>query len=290
MKRHVLCVVALLTLGAVGAAADEMTSAPALVITGPATTLHWTGFYIGGNGGFGWANSAVAYTPNDPAAQLGTCGGYRPNSRTAASQCIPGTDYYMNGPEAGGQIGFNWQLNAYWLVGAEADYQWSDLKGTASTSFRLGGASTTSMAVNESVNSFGTVRARMGVIPVSPLLLYGTGGFAYGRVSDNLNAVPSASGAIPTTGGFSYVCTAGVSCFAGSSTKTAIGWTAGAGAEFAILNNVTLRTEVLYVHLGAPTGTAVAESAAAGATPSSFTAAFPPAHFVIVRGGLNLNF
>ena len=79
MKKNCVCgVTALLVFGVLyvaEAVADEMTMAPAAFITSPASSLTWTGFYIGGNGGFGWSSSSVSYSPNDAAAQAGTCGG-----------------------------------------------------------------------------------------------------------------------------------------------------------------------------------------------------------------------
>lgn len=292
---NISCVwaVALLTLGAFSALgeedadADEMTSAPAVVITAPASSLQWTGFYIGANGGYGWSSSSVAYTPNDAAAGAGTCGG------VGHGKCIPSEDFLTSGPLAGGQIGFNWQINELWLVGAETDYQWANLAGTATSSFSLGDVGNTSMVVDQSVKSFGTARLRMGVIPLSPLNLYATGGLAYGEVSENFNVgnPVSAGSAALSSGGFSYVCTAGEpACFAGTSSKMMVGWTIGGGAEYALTNNLIFKSEVLYVNLGVPSGTIVAQSAAAATTPSSFAASLSPAGFIVARGGLNFKF
>jgi outer membrane immunogenic protein len=285
--------VALLTLGAFGALgrvdadADEMTSPPAAVITAPASSLQWTGFYIGGNGGYGWSSSSVAYTPNDAAASAGTCGG------VGHGKCIPGQDFLTRGPLAGGQIGFNWQINGLWLVGVETDYQWASLTGTATSSFSLGNVGNTTMVADQSIKSFGTTRIRMGVILSNPLLLYGTGGLAYGQVSENFkvgNPVSAGSDSL-ASGGFSYVCSAGnPACFAGASSKTMIGWTVGGGAEYALTNNLIFKSEILYVNLGVPAGTVVAQGAAAGTTPSSFAANLSPAGFIVARGGLDFKF
>jgi len=283
VKKNLLCVTVLLTLATAGALADEMTVAPSAFVTAPVTSLPWTGVYVGANGGYGWANSSVSYTANDTAAQQGTCGG------VGHGTCIPLAGFTERGALAGGQLGFNWQINSHWLTGVEADYQWADIAGAGTSAFHLGNVGTTSMFANETIKSFGTVRARMGVIIANPLLLYGTGGLAFGRVGETFSSTSAGSGSV-SSGGFSYVCTAGgPACFAGTSSKTMLGWTAGAGAEYAITSHLTLKTEILYVDLGAPSGTVVAQSPAARTTASSFMASFSPG-FALARGGLNFRF
>jgi outer membrane immunogenic protein len=276
VKKSLFCVSLVLTLGVFRATAEEMATAPAYIITGPTNALHWTGLYVGGNGGYVFGNSSVAYTPNDPASR---------------QQSIPSTDFKMNGGSAGGQIGFNWQLTSLWLAGVEADYQWSSSKGTTGSAFHLTGvAGTSNMVGTESIKSFGTLRLRVGAIPASALLLYGTAGLAYGRVAEGFNLLPSAIGS-SSTGGFSYSCvTGGAACFAGSSSNGMWGWTAGAGAEYAITNNLTLKAEVLYINLGVPSGTAAATATLAATAASSYAAGFASVSFIVARGGLNFQF
>lgn len=286
VKKSIAWAAAVLVLGAAGARADELDTPPSFVISGSTNSQYWTGFYFGANGGYGWANSAESFTANDAASLAGTCGG----AGHPAGQCIPSTDYHMDGAQAGGQLGYNWQINSQWMTGVEADYQWSDFNGQGTSTFRLGGVGSTTANVNEEVKSFGTFRGRMGVMPVNWMLLYGTAGFAYGRVSES-SAIPGVATGSETSGGFSYRCTSGSSCFAGSSTDTVLGWTAGAGIELALTRNLTFRTETLYVHMDAPTGTSVAQgTTTTGPTPSSFAIGFAPVRFVVARAGLNFKF
>ncbi len=270
-----------------GAEAEEMTVAPAAIITAPANIREWTGFYIGGNGGYGEASSFASYNPDDPAARGGTCGG------VGGGKCIPQADYYTRGPMAGGQIGYNWQINPLWLVGAEADYQWANLVGQGVSSFRFGNsggtAANSSMTLNQTVSSFGTARARLGVVPASPVLLYGTAGLAFGKIGENLS-LQSASAATVSTGGFSYNCAANAGCFAGSSSQTRVGWTVGGGIEFALTTNLIIRSEVLYVNLGVPKATAVAQTPMPGTSASSFSTSLSPLGFVVARGGMSFKF
>jgi len=285
VKKSIACIAALLAFGMTGAMAEEMAVPPSQFITATVPYLAWTGFYVGINGGFAWGNSSVAFAANDPAALAGTCGG----GGAPKGQCITSVDFRRDGAVAGGQFGYNWQVNSQWLVGAEADFQWSDLNGSVNSAFRLGNVGATNVVASQTVNSFGTVRARAGVVLAPPLLLYGTGGFAFGQMHENLR-VPAVTTNFLTAGGFSYACTAGTACFAGSASQTLLGWSAGAGAEYAITTNLIFRTELLYVHLSAPTVTVTATAVAAGTAPASFAAGFSSVYLAVMRAGLNYKF
>ena len=287
MKKSIACIAALLAFGMTGAMAEEMAVPPSQFITARVPYLPWTGFYVGINGGFAWGNSSVAFAANDPAAFAGTCGGG--GTAGLKGQCINSVDFHRDGAVAGGQFGYNWQVNSHWLVGAEADYQWSNLDGSVNSSFRLGNVGATNMVASQTVESFGTVRARAGVLLAPPLLLYGTGGLAFGQVHENLSVPAVATNGL-SSGGFSYACTIGTACFAGSASQTLFGWSAGAGAEYAITTNLIFRTELLYVHLSAPKATVTATAVAAGTAPASIAAGFSPVYFAVMRAGLNYKF
>jgi outer membrane immunogenic protein len=290
VKKSIASIAVLLAFGMIGATAEEMAVPPSQYITARVPYLAWTGFYVGINGGFAWGNSSVAFTANDPAAIAGTCGGGPAGAPVGLrGQCINSVDFHRDGAVAGGQFGFNWQVNSHWLVGAEADYQWSNLDGSVSSSFRLGNVGATNMVASQSVESFGTIRARAGVVLAPPLVLYGTGGFALGQVRENLRVPAIATNGL-AAGGFSYACTLGTACFAGSASQTLLGWSAGAGAEYAITSNLIFRTELLYVHLSSPTVTAIATAVAAGTSPASIAAGFSPVYFAVMRAGLNYKF
>lgn len=289
MKRHRVSVSALLafvTFGGVNAAAEEMTAPPAIVMEGPSSSAQWTGLYIGANAGYGWSQSGVSYNPNDRAALSGTCGG----GGAPHGQCIPSVDFGIRDPFAGGQVGFNWQINPIWMTGVEADYQWASFTGNGISLFRLGNVGNVNAVAVPSVNSFGTFRVRMGVVPFGPLLFYGTGGLAVGQVGETLS-LASARASSLASGGFSYACgAAGSICFAGSSSAMMLGWTVGGGGELALTARLTFKAEILFIDLGVPRATLTAQAVTAGTTPASFAATFSPAEFVLVRGGLNFRF
>ena len=290
VKKSIFCLSALLALSSTGAFAEEMATPPASFVTARLPFLAWSGFYAGINGGYAWSNPNVSYVANDPTSQAGTC------AVPGGARCIPTADFKRDGGLFGGQIGFNWQLNPLWLAGVEADYQWSDLTGTGSSSFHLGGVGSaavlSTMSAKETVGSFGTLRARLGALPFESLLVYGTGGLAVGQIKSSFTLAPGASGGLPAAPGtFSYQCTLGAACFTGSSSQTRVGWTAGGGAELAITSNLTFKGEALYVHLEKPSATVTATAVNAnGPVPSSFTGTFGYVYFIVARGGLNYRF
>lgn len=118
----------------------------------------------------------------------------------------------------GVQAGYNWQFDRT-IVGIETDFQGSGLKSDAEVSF--GDAS---LGAEAKINWFGTTRARLGYTPVDRFMVYATGGVAYGKVKASLGEF--------------------------SQSDTNVGYTVGAGAEYALTNNVTLKTEYLYTDLG----------------------------------------
>lgn len=182
------------------------------VYTPPAPPVYsWTGFYLGANGGYGWASSSGTTTVVVPgAAATGTSSGN------------------TNGGVAGGQVGYNYQIGAF-VLGAEADMQWSGQSNTTSTSCGAG----CTLSETAGIDWFATVRARAGVT-FDRLLVYGTGGLAILNTSDKLNAL-----------GF------GATINLVSLSDTSVGFAAGAGAEYAITNSILAKVEYLYMQADA---------------------------------------
>ena len=82
--------------------ARTYTKAPVMVDPG----FNWTGFYVGGNLGYGWGRSSdTSSLTNGAGTTLFT---------TAGSS-------NLNGVVGGGQIGYNWQVQN-WLWGLEAAF------------------------------------------------------------------------------------------------------------------------------------------------------------------------
>ena len=83
---------------------------------------------------------------------------------------------------------------------------------------------------------FGTVRGRLGFTPLNNLMIFATGGLAFGRIEYAGNINRSAilvNFNIP-----------------GSDTATPTGWTVGGGVEYALTNRWSVKGEYLYYDLG----------------------------------------
>jgi outer membrane immunogenic protein len=89
------------------------------------------------------------------------------------------------------------------------------------------------LSLNQKLEWFGTVRGRAGVLVSPTVLLYATGGLAYGEVKT--------SEIIGGLAGF-------------SNSDTRVGYTVGAGIEGVIGGNWTAKLEYLYVDLGRTSG------------------------------------
>src|SRR5450755_3246950 len=110
--RNLIAALGLLSLSSAGAmAADLALKAPPPAPPPPS----WAGFYIGVNGGAGWATAANAIN-------LGGLG-------VGIAGTLPLYSQGLNGYLAGGQIGYNYQSENF-LVGVEGDGDWSNIKGT----------------------------------------------------------------------------------------------------------------------------------------------------------------
>src|SRR6476659_162759 len=109
MKKFLLGTVGLVALGmaAPATAADMPYKAPPPAPYG-APIYDWTGFYIGGNGGWGQSRNCFDFAP-------------ALNGVFVADGCRE-----RSGGLVGGQIGYRWQASQ-WVFGVEAQGDWADL-------------------------------------------------------------------------------------------------------------------------------------------------------------------
>ena len=166
-----------------------------------------------------------------------------------------------DGWNGGVQAGYNWQLAPQWLVGVEADIQFSAAKDgtdcnlpcgapiglTAAGGTRLFPVTFSENSVHSELNWFGTLRGRLAYA-AGPALFYATGGLAYGEVSSNGRVAGAIIGALSGTQ---------FSTFAGSfdASDARTGWTAGWGIEAQLGGNWSVKKEYLYLDLGTSTNT-----------------------------------
>lgn len=201
MTRYLMAGTALIlaAVGPVFAADLGYVEAPAEIYA--ATSFDWTGFYAGINGGYGFGEA--------DAASVGTID--------------------LDGGIFGGQVGYNYDFGGF-VLGAEADIQWSGLEGGTTT--LLG------TTVDAELEYFGTIRARAG-LALDRLMPYVTGGYAYGQAHGTSTFGP------------------------GFSTREMVhGYTIGGGVEYAVTDNITVKAEYLYVDFGDETffpGTVIEE-------------------------------
>jgi outer membrane immunogenic protein len=188
-SKRIAVLAAFSTLLSTGAfAADIVSPAPEVI-----PVFSWTGAYVGLNAGFG--GGKVKYM--NPASAT--------NSFNVSS----------NGFLGGVQAGYNYQIDQ-WVVGAEADFQGAGIKG------ELYGL------LGTKLDWYGTVRARAGMLATDRLLVYATGGLAYGHTKTYFGGPGNSV----------------------SESKTKAGWTVGAGVEYAVTDHVSLKTEYAYTDLG----------------------------------------
>ena len=147
-----------------------------------------------------------------------------------------------NGFIGGGQIGYNYQSGAI-VYGVEADFDYVDQKKSASftsTGLVLGSPLTTS--AKSQLDYLGTVRARIGFVPMDRVMIFATAGLAYGDVK---------------TSGSVFANNAPALAWAGSKSDIKAGFAVGGGAEYAFTNNLTVKAEYLYYDLGKRTTNAI---------------------------------
>lgn len=151
MRKILLASAATLALISTASAADlaarPYTKAPPPVID-PGT--NWSGFYIGGFGGYGWSDRVSA-----------SVAGF-------GSGSIDRSD--LNGGFGGGTIGYNWQAGGSpFVFGIEVDAAGSDIK-YSTTIFGITGT--------DKIDAFGSVTGRLGYA-AGAALFYAKGGYAW---------------------------------------------------------------------------------------------------------------
>jgi outer membrane immunogenic protein len=240
----------------------------ALPYNAAAPVSSWTGFYVGGNVGYSWGK--------------GDAGFNQPSSPSGLPVSISGSQN-LDGIIGGGQIGYNWQVDKSWVFGLEADFQGSGEKGSNSFSVPYAsgfGPQSLNGAFSSNILSFGTVRGRAALLVSPSMLLYVTGGLAYGKIST--------SGFVTNTlVQFANSCACGFFSFDGSANK--VGWTLGAGVEGAIPNtgNWTWKVEYLYIDFGTVSGNGVQSGFLGAPFPYSWSTKVTDN---IARAGVNYHF
>jgi outer membrane immunogenic protein len=196
MTRPLIALLPIVALGAAPALAQDLPVA------------NWAGPSLGAQLGYGFANTSSVTT------------------NLVQTFPVP-FDYGSNDVLGGVHAGYNFQFG-HFVFGAEGDVEASAISGQQPVN--LYGVIYTSQTTNDFDAS---VRARAGVA-FDRLLLYGTGGVAWGRVK------------------IAYSCNLCVAAAAATSTldDVRMGWTVGVGAEYSLTRNVSLNFEYRYTDFG----------------------------------------
>jgi len=254
MRKTLVCAAAAAYLGMAGSAVaggmyegeGSMKDAPA-----PMPPVHiWAGLYVGGTVGFGTGDTSGKldidverlgdeYDYGDTPALHETFageetgiskmvkrptngGGRDVDGLVDAIEAFLATDYDMDGAVYGAFLGYNWQRGNV-VYGLEAGLNGTDFDGHTDCVFTL-------VDCNRELDYYGRVIGRLGYA-VNNLHFYGFGGVAWGDVQTDISAF-----------GFGFD--------ALSEETNHVGWTAGAGIEFAFTENFFAGVEYAHVDLG----------------------------------------
>jgi outer membrane immunogenic protein len=123
----------------------------------------WTGFYLGIEGGWGWAHAEQSDATGFDSGR-----------------------FNVNGGLVGGTFGYNWQVNQI-VLGLEGDGSWADIHGSTA-GIGLG----CDLTCSAKLDALGTVRGRFGVA-FGNFLPYITGGLAVGDIHGTESLLGSGS-------------------------------------------------------------------------------------------------
>ncbi len=191
-------------------AADAIIAEPAPIAV--PDTFSWTGGYIGVNAGYIGGKPGTEFTD--------TMEGEVYDRDTIKQN--------MSGFIGGVQAGYNWQFDRA-VFGLETDIQGTSMKKYSTEATTWLALANNDFDMEKKITWLGTTRARIGFLPTERLLTYVTAGVAYGGVKTNL---------------YEYSGTDS------SKSKTKVGYAVGAGAEYALDTNWTIKGEYLYANLG----------------------------------------
>jgi outer membrane immunogenic protein len=188
------------------------------------TAGRWEGMHIGVNGGGFYSPSSgesIGWFP--PAPYMSTAG--IPNSMSMKQSGVLG----------GAQIGYAKQWGGF-VLGAETDYDMVGSKSSQTVVDPSYAGVGYSFSETQSLRSLGTIRANVGFAPINDLLIYATGGLAFGFASLNSGL------------GFGNGVT-----YTGADTNMLVGYAVGGGVEYAIDSQWSIGLQGLYYDLGKST-------------------------------------
>jgi outer membrane immunogenic protein len=285
------CASIALALTALGGPAPSSGKEMKQVAPAPPPECSWTGFYVGLNAGGQWTNDDAVNTDSrdifgNPSLSSGVIYGI-----DAAKLATFSLDNSNDSFIGGGQMGYNWE---FWrlVFGPEIDIQ-----GTTEGSGHTEALSSITpvpgfpifqdATVSRSMSYLGTVRGRIGFTVTPCLLVYGTGGFAYGQVDGRTGIIQQVQNDVFLPNRYSG---------SGTFSEVDTGWTVGGGVEWMLFRHWSIKAEYLYYDLGTTSYHVhpLNNFSLATVPPSLFTTTAPTSSTKfdgnVVRAGLNFHF
>ncbi len=184
----------------------------------PVPVISWSGCYAGIEGGGTFGRSQ--HLQNDP----GFASAFAAAGRPFPVGTLETQRFSTSGGLAGGTVGCSYQFSRL-IIGLENDFSWTNTAGTGAVTavgYNLGAIAQTRQ------HWLGTFRGRIGTA-WDRWLIYATGGGAITQSAFTIGNPPFAP--------------------AGTS-KNIVGWTVGAGVEYALTPSLSAKVEYLYTDFG----------------------------------------
>jgi outer membrane immunogenic protein len=261
MKALFLSSAATLVLTAGSQAADLTTYEPveAPAIVAPVPEFAWTGFYVGVQGGYAFGND------EDDELEFDTDGDgdFDDTVFVGGADAFPDFESESdNGFTAGVKLGYDQQFGSF-VLGGVVDLNYLDLEEeTTGTS-----VTPADYTFHRELDWLATARLRAGVA-FDRVLVYGTGGFAYGGIDQSFSTDSGANlvggddnGELPPDRRQSL----------DGDDDNAWGYTVGAGVEALVTERVSVGLEYLYTSLDADQQTVTFDSGPFAAGPGGET-------------------
>jgi outer membrane immunogenic protein len=229
----------------------------------PIIALNWTGCYLGGHIGGSFIDKKFNGQFVDTVVPTSS----GPTSFVISNSSTDGLN--STGFLAGGQVGCNYQFAANWVIGIEADASWANPQGgggsgqqtQAATLFD--GTVVSSSGFASSKNDFiATATGRLGYTfgRLGQGMVYAKGGAAWARdkyqFAGQVTTTACAPGQFVP---FPPQCVVAnptiVTPFSFAASETRVGWTVGAGVEWAVWDNWSVKLEYDFLDFGSRTVT-----------------------------------
>lgn len=199
-----------LVFGSPAYAADLPIQFPTFKAPTSQAAIPWSGFYLGGFGGYASNLNGVAVNSETPLASIAGEIGAAPR-----------------GALGGGQIGYDFAAVNNFVFGARADIALANISASNNiTGISLGTLNV--VTASNATNYLGTADLRVGYQIASNVMPYVVGGFAYGGERPNFQ----------------------VGSLQAAAHDTSVGWDVGAGVEVRLAQNWSVFGEYDYLRLG----------------------------------------